>query len=531
MSPEKDKYNFELCKRRGVRDKPHPLITDSMLLQAMTVAARINGYERLVQKNRDFFMTGPLMRCLECDKNVDKKLEDEIVLTRMHEEFLRVPRGRRSHYRGEIQTRAFWDNIRLLLRTDEEDGEEANGEVDEEVKEEVHGNVESKSKIPFPFPFQDSTDELEEVKDDERVEDRKVRPLLLASEVGMDAVRLDLINGREQFVSIVQVLALKPLKLASNDLGKFRHPRADSTRQYQEAIDFDTSSLSPENALPARVLSLRAQIALGQAEDVRAAVEGEDDVELKAVGALALFATGDEEKAIELITKLAEDSSDNATVQVLGGTVLQAAGKSEEALQLLGLHQGSLEAVALMVQIHLEQNRTDLAIKEVQQARRWAQDSLLVNLAESWVGLRVGGEKYQQAFYVFEELAQAPSTSSTQTLVAQAIAEIHLGRLEEAEAALEQAFSKDPENSEVLANNIILNTISGKDSSDLLRYACFFARIILEPEIATSAMYGAAISSSLRRTSPEHAFLKDLEEKSSLFDKAATKYSAKVAAA
>lgn len=42
-----------------------------------------------------------------------------------------------------------------------------------------------------------------------------------------------------------------------------------------------------------------------------------------------------------------------------------------------------------MVQIHLAQNRTNLALKEVQAARRWAQDSLLVNLAESWVGLRV----------------------------------------------------------------------------------------------------------------------------------------------
>lgn len=48
-----------------------------------------------------------------------------------------------------------------------------------------------------------------------------------------------------------------------------------------------------------------------------------------------------------------------------------------------------VEAVALTVQIHLEQNRTDLAMKEVQAARRWAQDSLLVNIAESWVGLRM----------------------------------------------------------------------------------------------------------------------------------------------
>ncbi|KAB8290180.1 hypothetical protein EYC80_011049 [Monilinia laxa] len=474
------------------------------------------------------------MRCLDGDKYVDEKRENENFLVRMQEEFLRVPRGRRSHYRGEIQIRAFWDNIRLLIQTDEEDGEEDNeedyGEVNERVKkmvneklnENIHEGVkgsESKSKLPF----KDSTDEKV-----------KSRPLRLVSEVGMDAVRLDLINGMEQdrldgvSVSLVQILALAPLRPLNPGNFSFKRPRQVPTSstefntmdpfsaegellnlhnyflqgQYQEAIDFDTSALSPENALPARVISLRAQIALGQSEDVLADIQGEDDVELKVVEALAILANGDEDKAVEIVTKLAEDSSDNAVVQVLGGTVLQAAGKSDEALQLLALHQGNLEAVALIVQIHLEQNRTDLAIKEVQQARRWAQDSLLVNLAESWVGLRVGGEKYQQAFYVFEELAQAPSTSSTQSLVAQAIAEIHLGRLEEAEAALEQAFSKDPENAEVLANKVVLNTISGKDSSDLL--------------------------SSLGNTSPEHAFLKDLEEKSSLFDKAATKYSAKV---
>jgi coatomer subunit epsilon len=81
-----------------------------------------------------------------------------------------------------------------------------------------------------------------------------------------------------------------------------------------------------------------------------------------------------------------------------------------------------------------------------------------------------GGEKYQQAFYVFEELAQASSTSSTQSLVSQAVAEIHLGRLEEAEAALQQALTKDPTHAECLANNIVLNVIAGKDVSEMIRY-------------------------------------------------------------
>ncbi|KAL2687255.1 hypothetical protein Neosp_004808 [[Neocosmospora] mangrovei] len=274
--------------------------------------------------------------------------------------------------------------------------------------------------------------------------------------------------------------------------------------QYQEVIDFDTSSFSPDNALPVRVLVLRARLALGQAEDVLADVKGESDPALEALGALAELSLGKVDSAVKTVEKLAASSADNTTVLIVGGTVLQAAGKSDEALALLTQHQGSLDAVALIVQIHLQQNRTDLALKEVSAARRWAQDSLLVNLAESWVGLRVGGEKYQQAFYVFEELAQAPSTSSVRSLVSQAVCELHLGRTEEAQAALDQALEKDANSADAIANLLVLNVISGNDSKEL--------------------------TEKLKAADANHQFLADLEEKSALFDKAATKYSAKVSA-
>jgi coatomer protein complex subunit epsilon len=81
-----------------------------------------------------------------------------------------------------------------------------------------------------------------------------------------------------------------------------------------------------------------------------------------------------------------------------------------------------------------------------------------------------GGEKYQQAFYVFEELAQAPSSSSPQSLISQAVAEIHLGRLEEAEAALQQALAKDAKNADAIANSIVLNALAGKDFAALKTY-------------------------------------------------------------
>ncbi|KAJ6013502.1 coatomer subunit epsilon [Penicillium herquei] len=273
--------------------------------------------------------------------------------------------------------------------------------------------------------------------------------------------------------------------------------------QYQEVIDFETAALSPENQLPARVLKLRAQVALGQSDEVLAAVSSEEDTpDLAAVKALALQVTGKADDALQLAQDLAENYPENATVEVLAATVLQAQEQSEEALSLLSKHQGNLEAVALIVQIHLQQNRSDLALKEVQAAKRWAQDSLLVNLAESWLGLRVGGEQYQSAFYVYEELASAPSTAAALSIVGQAVAEIHLGRLPEAEAALTAAMEKYPEDAELIANTIVLNVLSGKPTADL--------------------------ESRLQQAQPSHALLTDIEEKSALFDTAAAKYSPKV---
>ncbi|KAL5606087.1 hypothetical protein BROUX41_006143 [Berkeleyomyces rouxiae] len=274
--------------------------------------------------------------------------------------------------------------------------------------------------------------------------------------------------------------------------------------QYQEVIDFDVSNLSPENEQPARILTLRARLALGQHMAVLTELKGTDEPALQAVAALALQQAGQADKAVGLAERLAESAADDATVQMLAGTVLQAAGRSDDALALLSNHQGSLEAVALIVQIHLALNRNDLALKEVAGARKWAQDSLLVNLAESWVGLRVGGERYQQAFYVYEELAQAPSTSSVRSLVSQAVAELHLGRLEEAQIALEEALAKEPEYPEAIANLLVLNAVAGKDVTEL--------------------------ATKLKQAQPKHPFLTDLEEKSALFDQAATKYSPKVSA-
>lgn len=115
--------------------------------------------------------------------------------------------------------------------------------------------------------------------------------------------------------------------------------------QYQTVIDFDTASLSPENKIPARVLQLRAQVAIGEARKVLSSIKSEGNVpDLAAVKAFAQYSAGDTSESVSQVESLVETESENATVQLLGGTVLQAAGKTDEALSLLSKHQGSLEA-------------------------------------------------------------------------------------------------------------------------------------------------------------------------------------------
>lgn len=56
--------------------------------------------------------------------------------------------------------------------------------------------------------------------------------------------------------------------------------------------------------------------------------------------------------------------------------------------------------------------------------------------------------------------------------MSQAVAELHLGRIEEAQAALDQALKKDPGYAEAIANLLVLSVIAGKNVEELTRYVC-----------------------------------------------------------
>lgn len=122
--------------------------------------------------------------------------------------------------------------------------------------------------------------------------------------------------------------------------------------QYQQVVDFDTSSFSSTNALPARILKLRAKVAIGEAAAVAKELASQNSpIDLVAVRTLAESvaegpeAEGPKNKALEL----SQSHGDNLSVQLCAGTVLANAGLREEAVNLLSKHQGSLDAYVSLV--------------------------------------------------------------------------------------------------------------------------------------------------------------------------------------
>jgi len=112
---------------------------------------------------------------------------------------------------------------------------------------------------------------------------------------------------------------------------------------YQQVLDFDASSFSSTNALPARILKLRSQIALGQAKDVASSLAKESTPDLVAIRLLAEYESGKD--VVADVKKLVEkEGQSNLTVQIVGGVVLEREGQTEEALAVLSKHEGSLDA-------------------------------------------------------------------------------------------------------------------------------------------------------------------------------------------
>ncbi|KAG9072610.1 hypothetical protein KI688_000381 [Linnemannia hyalina] len=189
-------------------------------------------------------------------------------------------------------------------------------------------------------------------------------------------------------------------------------------------------------------------------------------------------------------------------VKVVVGQVLATEGLVEEALTVLLPHNNHLESVAVVVQIYLQMNRLDLARKEVEACKSWAEDAMLAQLMEAWVGLRTGGgDKYQNAYYIYEEIATSSTSPTVKSLIGEAVCNIQMGRFPEAEGILQEALSREPSNTDAIVNQIVLSTLLSKPAEEI-----------------------SALVQQLQSVAPNHSYLQDLDLKSSLFDRAAQRF-------
>ncbi|KAF9995094.1 hypothetical protein BGZ80_003631, partial [Entomortierella chlamydospora] len=155
-------------------------------------------------------------------------------------------------------------------------------------------------------------------------------------------------------------------------------------------------------------------------------------------------------------------------VKVVVGQVLASEGLVEEALTVLLPHNNHLESVAVVVQIYLQMNRLDLARKEVDSCKSWAEDAMLAQLMEAWVGLRVGGgDRYQNAYYIYEEIATSSTSPTVKSLVGEAVCNIQMGQYPEAEGILQEALAKEPGNTDAIVNQIVLSTLLSKPTEEI----------------------------------------------------------------
>ncbi|CAH1769063.1 1186_t:CDS:2 [Entrophospora sp. SA101] len=288
------------------------------------------------------------------------------------------------------------------------------------------------------------------------------------------------------------------------------------TGSFQQVINEANSRavVSEASKLERKVYLYRAYIAQGKSNIVISEIKDSDQIDLKVVKILATYlqsknTLGDakkEEVLKEINEVILSDASNtlNSTVQIIVGTIYYLEGLYEDALKVLIRHNKNLECVALIIQIYLQLDRLDLAKRELASTKTWAEDAMLAQLIEAWVGLKTGGDKYQEAYYIYEEIAQSPSSNTVKILNSQAVCNIHLGRYPEAESLLLEALNKNNDDPDTLVNLIVVSNFTRKhtEATEIInRYA-----------------------NQLKEVAPNHPFLQELDLKTSLFDRAAQRF-------
>jgi len=278
------------------------------------------------------------------------------------------------------------------------------------------------------------------------------------------------------------------------------------TGNYQTAIN-EAGKLKlgdPELSLQRDVLVYRAYLAQRKWRVVLEEVKPSSPALLQPLKLLAQFLSGSQSKREAMVVELDATMAGNVDVSnhvqlLVAATIYLHVDQPESALRVL--HPSDhLECIALRLQALLALHRPDLARKELKVMQEKDEDATVTQLAQAWTNMATGGEKIQEAYYIYQEMIDKMGGTAL-LLNGQAVTFLAQGKYPEAETALGEAIEKDPNNPETLVNMIVLAQHQGKAQEVSSRHL-----------------------SQLKELEPTHPFLTRLEQKEQDFDRMVKQY-------
>eukprot|EP00297_Palpitomonas_bilix_P012913 CAMPEP_0113872960 /NCGR_PEP_ID=MMETSP0780_2-20120614/3506_1 /TAXON_ID=652834 /ORGANISM="Palpitomonas bilix" /LENGTH=299 /DNA_ID=CAMNT_0000858555 /DNA_START=152 /DNA_END=1051 /DNA_ORIENTATION=- /assembly_acc=CAM_ASM_000599 len=245
---------------------------------------------------------------------------------------------------------------------------------------------------------------------------------------------------------------------------------------YQAAINHGNSAKvsSEHEKIERDVFIYRSYIAMKNYTVVMDEISDDAHPSLLAVKLYASYKFSDDGKDVARVTLkewgMDPQMSSNATFKLIVALISIEEEKFEDALK--AIHDfTALEHGLQLVYVYIKMNRIDLAEKQVRAMVEMDEDSAVTQIAIATFNLAFGGEKIQEAYYIFQDLADKNSVSTPLLLNGMACAQMLMENFDEAEGFLTESLGKVQNDESSLINMIACSSLMRKPDAVSNRYA------------------------------------------------------------